>query len=59
KTTKKGEILLKEKLKTKFTSGAVMILLIALTLSFFTFAGCKKSTSDSMSNTSEQQYCLD
>lgn len=44
--------MLKEKLKTKFTSGAIIILLIALTLSIFTFAGCKKSTSDSTPNTS-------
>ena len=38
--------MLKEKLKTKFTSTAVIILIIALTLSIFTFSGCKKSTSD-------------
>jgi iron complex transport system substrate-binding protein len=44
--------LLKEELKTKFTSIAVMILIIALTLSIFTFAGCKKSTSDSTFSTS-------
>ena len=41
--------MLKEKLKTKFTSGAIIILIIALTLSIFTFAGCKESTSDSAS----------
>jgi iron complex transport system substrate-binding protein len=44
--------LLKEKLKAKFTSIAIIILLIALILSIFTFAGCKKDGSNSASSIS-------
>ena len=43
--------MLNRKLNTKFTSTAIIILIIALTLSIFTFAGCKKSTSNSVSGT--------
>ncbi|MCE5329917.1 ABC transporter substrate-binding protein [bacterium] len=48
----------KEKLKTKFTSITVMILITALILLIFTFAGCKKSTSDSASGTSESSTTI-